>query len=125
MLLHITTREEWSKAQIKGEYTSPSLRTDGFIHCSTIGQTVDTANLFFKGQKGLMLLCIDENKLESECKFEEAAGGIANQHDPRTDNLFPHVYGPINMAAVIQALPFNPNVKGFFELPEEILNSQK
>ena len=68
MILHITTHQEWEKALIEGAYTPPSLQSDGFIHCSTLKQTVDTANIFYKGQHGLVLLCIDENNLESECK---------------------------------------------------------
>jgi uncharacterized protein (DUF952 family) len=120
MILHITTPNEWGKARLEGEYTAPSLQSDGFIHCSTIKQTTDTANIFFKGQTGLILLCIDEGKLKSVCKFEEPVGG--GQHDPTVGNLFPHVYGPINLSAVIKVVDFPVNDAGFFELPEEIVN---
>jgi len=47
MILHITTRKEWEKAMQEGKYTAPSLDTDGFIHCSTARQTVDTANSMY------------------------------------------------------------------------------
>lgn len=63
-ILHIATNTEWEKAQQDGAYTAPSLQSEGSIHCSTLTQTVDTANIFFKGQEGLILLCIDENKLD-------------------------------------------------------------
>lgn len=122
MILHITTDKEWEKAQVEGEYTAPSLKTDGFIHCSTLTQTVDTANIFFKGQNGLVLLCIDEKKLKSELKFEDPAGGGNEQHDPRVDNLFPHIYGPINNSAVIKTVDFPLNEEGIFELPQELTN---
>jgi len=122
MILHITTQKEWEKTQINGEYTAPSLNDDGFIHCSTLKQTIDTANLFFKGQKGLVLLCIDEKKLKSECKFENPVGAGVELHDPRADNFFPHIYGPINISAVIKALDFPLNEKGIFELPNELTN---
>jgi len=56
MILHITSHKEWEKAQIAGEYNTPSLKIEGFIHCSTLKQTTDTANIFFKGQTGLALL---------------------------------------------------------------------
>jgi uncharacterized protein (DUF952 family) len=121
MILHITTQKDWEQARVKGEYTVPSLHTDGFIHCSTLAQAVDTANLFFKGQSGLVLLCIDERKLKSECKYEDPAGGNGNQHDPRIVNLFPHIYGPINISAIIKMVNFHPNANGLFELPEELL----
>ena len=122
MILHITTQKEWENAQIKGEYTSPSLLTDGFIHCSTINQTVDTANLFFKGQDGLILLCIDEEKLESEYKYEGPAGAPGKPNDHRIDNLFPHIYGSINSSAVIKVLNFPSDENGYFKLPQELNN---
>jgi len=121
MILHITTHSDWEKARVNGEYTAPSLNSDGFIHWSTLKQTVDTANLFFKGQNGLVLLCIDETKLKSKCKFEAPAGAGVNQHDLRADKLFPHIYGPINTMAVIKVLDFPLNEKGIFELPKELI----
>ncbi len=118
MILHITTKKEWEKALLTGEYTSPSLKTEGFIHCSTIKQTTDTANIFFKGQHGLILLCIDENKLESPCKYEDPSGG--GKHDPSVGNLFPHIYGPINISAIIKTADFPVNEAGLFVLPQSI-----
>lgn len=119
MILHITTSSEWEKARLAGEYSAPSLESDGFIHCSTIKQTVDTANNFFRGLTGLILLCIDEEKLESECKYEDPVGG--GQHDPGVGNLFPHVYGPINLFAVIKVVDFPTDDNGFFKLPADII----
>jgi uncharacterized protein (DUF952 family) len=118
MILHITTHNDWEKARIEGEYTAPSLQSDGFIHCSTLKQTVDTANIFFKGQNGLILLCIDEDKLVSECKYEDPS--VAGKHDPEVGNIFPHIYGPINLSAVINILDFPTNENGVFKLPKEI-----
>jgi uncharacterized protein (DUF952 family) len=119
MILHITTHKEWEKAQMEGEYTALSLKSEGFIHCSTLKQTADTANIFFRGQHGLALLCIDENKLKSECKYEDPTGG--GQHDPSVGNLFPHIYGPINISAVIKVVDFPTNENGSFALPKEII----
>lgn len=119
MILHITTQTDWQNAQKKGKYTAPSLDNEGFIHCSTVKQAVDTANLFFKGQNGLVLLCINESKLMSECRFESPTGGM--HHNPDAGNLFPHVYGPINLSAVIKVLDFPTDNNGMFTLPEELL----
>ena len=120
MIIHITTNKDWEKAKMNGKYSAPSLLSDGFIHCSTIKQTTDTANIFFKGQNGLVLLCINEKKLQSECKYEDPAGG--GQHDPNVGNLFPHIYGPINISAVIKILDFPTDENGFFGLPKELLD---
>jgi uncharacterized protein (DUF952 family) len=119
MILHITTHKEWEKAQQEGEYTAPSLTLEGFIHCSTLKQTTDTANIFFRGQSGLALLCIDENKLKSECKYEDPTGG--GLHDPNVGNLFPHIYGPINISAVLKVVDFPANEEGLFVLPGELM----
>lgn len=119
MIFHITTQKDWKKACKEGEYNAPSLKMDGFIHCSTIKQTVDTANIFFKGQQGLVLLCIDENKLKPECKYEYPSDG--DSHYSGVGNLFPHIYGSINISAVIKVVDFSPNQNGIFELPHEII----
>ena len=121
MILHITTHKEWEKAQAEGEYTSPSHKSEGFIHCSTLKQTIDTANIFFNGKKGLALLCIDETKLKSECKYEDPTGG--GQHDPSVGKLFPHIYGPINISAVIKVVDFPSNEDGLFNLPKELADT--
>jgi len=118
MILHITTRDDWEGARISGEYRAASLNSEGFIHCSTLKQTIDTANVFYRGQKSLVLLCIDENKLISECKYEKPTGG--SKHDPNVGNLFPHVYGPINISAVIKIVDFPPGENGLFVLPDGI-----
>lgn len=120
MIIHITTKSDWEKAKQIGEYFALSLKTDGFIHCSTLNQTVDTANLFFKGQHGLVILCIDEVKLKSECKYEDPACSKDGKHDPRVDNLFPHVYGPINLNSIVKVVDFPINDVGVFELPKEL-----
>lgn len=117
MIVHITAFSEWEAARSAGVYTAPSLDTEGFIHCSTAAQAADTANIFFKGRQGLVLLCIDEEKLTSECRYEDPTGG---GHDPRMGKLFPHVYGPINVTAVIKVVDFPADENGNFSLPEEV-----
>jgi uncharacterized protein (DUF952 family) len=118
MIYHITTHKDWEKAKMENAYSAPSLQTEGFIHCSTLKQITDTANIFFKGQTGLAILCIDERKLKPEVKFEDPTGG--GKHDPHVGNLFPHVYGPVNLSSVIQVYDFPPDEKGFFSLPERM-----
>ena len=119
MIFHITTYIDWDKAKTQSEYTAPSLKSDGFIHCSTLKQVVNTANIFFKGQEGLVLLSIDENILKSECKYEDTIGG--GKDDPSAGKHFPHIYGPINISAVIKVVDFPPNESGLFSLPEGMI----
>lgn len=56
MLFHITTRVAWAHALAAGSYRAPSLDREGFIHFSTDKQWLATANRFFRGQAGLVLL---------------------------------------------------------------------
>lgn len=122
MIYHITTLKQWNEARNRGEFTAPSLASEGFIHCSTLSQTADTANLFFKGQRELVLLCIDEKRLKPVCKYEDPSGISTKHHDPRVDKLFPHIYGPVNNDAILKVVDFPLNINGTFELPWELLN---
>ena len=73
MIVHIVKRSEWADGVARGTYAPASLRAEGFIHCSTIAQVVDTANRFYRGQHGLVVLCIDESRLKAELKHEASA----------------------------------------------------
>jgi uncharacterized protein (DUF952 family) len=118
MILHITTRTDWENALSAGQYTAPSLQNEGFIHCSTLKQTIDTANMFFKGQNGLVLLCIDETKLNRQLKYEDPTG--SGVYDSRVDKLFPHIYGPFDLDAVVKVVDFPSNEDGSFKLPDGV-----
>jgi uncharacterized protein (DUF952 family) len=115
MILHITTRREWLAAKTSGEYRAPSLDTDGFIHCSTEKQVVHVANAFYRGQKNLVLLVIDETRIKPEVKWEAPAGNPAAGIS--LSDLFPHIYGAINVDAVASVLDFEPDPAGTFILP--------
>ncbi|MFK7601376.1 DUF952 domain-containing protein [Deinococcus sp. SM5_A1] len=109
-IVHITTRADWQTAQQEGEYRHPSLITDGYIHCSlpTREQLLAVANAYFIGQPDLVLLVMDRQRLSAPVqdeKFEDS--GL----------FFPHVYGSINAAAVLQVLDFLPQADGSFSLP--------
>ncbi len=111
IILHITTRESWQTAVSANTYRADSFDSDGFIHCSTPEQVLMPANAMFQGRQGLVLLCIDPNKLTHRLVYEDCyESGIA----------FPHVYGPINMDAVFDVIDFPPNEDGTFSLPKEL-----
>lgn len=119
MILHITPRQDWQDTAAADEYRAASLLSDGFIHCSTVEQVVDTANLFFRGRDNLVLLCIDEHRLTAALKYEDPTGG---GHDPGVGPVFPHVYGPLNRDAIRQVVEFPCRNDGTFALPSEILH---
>jgi uncharacterized protein (DUF952 family) len=108
-ILHITSSSEWEKAKLLGAYKAPSLDLSGFIHCSLGHQISDVANGNFRDRQGLVLLEIDENKLQHAVKYEDL--GDEGQ-------FYPHLYGPLNIDAVLQAVPFPPEPDGTFRLPD-------
>lgn len=116
IIMHITYRKEWEVSVSSKYYTPSSLNNEGYIHCSTIDQTEVTANLFFANQRNIVLLFINTNELESPLKFELSSSA---DHQNAGD-LFPHIYGPLNVSAVIRVIDFLPNANGKFELPMEI-----
>ena len=119
MILHITSRAEWQAAQARGNYRAPSLETDGFIHMSTSKQVIRVANAFYRGQTGLVLLVVDETRVSSQVKWEASAGAPASGISQ--DDKFPHVYGPLNLNAVIDVLDFNPDADENFKLPASLI----
>ena len=116
MIYHITSRHEWTGAKAKGKYAAPSLNTEGFIHCSTISQVLPVANNFYKGQNGLILLVIDETLLSSTLKWEPPSGG-APPSGVAEGEMFPHIYGAINLNAVTQTIDLESKPDGSFALP--------
>ena len=106
IIFHICRRLDWIEAQKKGEYQADSLSTVGFIHSSELRQVAAVANYLYSDVPDLLLLKIDVDKLISEVKYEAADGQI-----------FPHIYGPVNLDAVGEVFEFEKKETGVFEEP--------
>ncbi|MBD2086365.1 DUF952 domain-containing protein [Trichocoleus sp. ST-U3] len=109
IILHITKREQWEEAKLTKKYCGDTLESEGFIHCSTPEQVINVANSFFHSQSGLVLLCLESEAVEAEIRYEALDG-----------ERFPHIYGALNINAVVQVLDFSPGEDGCFKLPPEI-----
>ena len=118
MIFHITTQMAWNEAKDAGEYRAASLLTEGFIHCSTLSQVIPVANLYYEGQSDMILLQIEPTLLSSDLKWEPPSGGTpppgVHEGDP-----FPHVYGPINLDAVVSIVELVTDSNGQFALPKQ------
>ena len=125
-ILHLASNDAWLAAAgpagiwrgKNGLYRADSLSTEGFIHCSKPSQIVGVADTFYPGQHGLVLLVIDPSMLKPELKWEPPA-----EPEPthaREGELFPHVYGPLNLDAVVKVIPFEPGADGSFSLPPDL-----
>jgi uncharacterized protein (DUF952 family) len=106
IVFHITAREAFRKEA--ASYSPERFQAEGFIHCSTPDQVVKVANARFRGQTGLVLLCIETDKVKAEILYENLEGG---------QELFPHIYGELNTDAVVQVADFAPGTDGYFTLP--------
>ena len=93
MIYHVTPLSRWKDSLIQGFYEADSLATEGFIHASDSHQVKGVLERFYKNQQDLLLLHIDETKLTSTLKYEMA---------PSINELFPHIYGCINIDAVTE-----------------------
>ena len=111
MILHIAEESEWLAAVPAGFYRADSLETEGFIHCSTPAQVLGPANERFRGQEGLVLLCIDPEKVNAPIVYEDCY---------ETGQEFPHIYGALDVDAVTAVIDFPPREDGSFVLPEEL-----
>ncbi len=104
-IVHLCRRAQWEAAQATGEYRTASLEEVGFIHCSRPEQILGVANSYFRGTGDLVLLWINPQRVESEIRWEVSDGQV-----------FPHIYGPINLTAVVAVSNLSPDVDGIFRI---------
>ena len=111
MIFHIVPQADWSDVQHQAAYQPASLGAEGFIHCSTREQLVESATLHFHGQSHLVVLCIDEQRVAADIRYENLTGGTL---------LFPHIYGPLNADAIVDVLDLPQTADGTFHLPPQL-----
>ena len=111
--MHITSSKAWREAKRQEVYRAPSLKSEGFIHFSKLSQVVAVANFLYHGAFDLVLLCVLPEKLLAELEYE-ALG---------TDEAYPHLYGLLNLEAVVNVMAFSPQPDGTFRLPESMSGS--
>lgn len=115
-IYHITSRAAWKAAQAAGEYRTPSLESDGFIHFCRRGQVQGVADSFYLGEEGLVLLEVETARLRADLRLELPAGLPPPEGSPPGER-FPHLYGPLNLEAVVALHDFPPGPDGSFSLP--------
>jgi uncharacterized protein (DUF952 family) len=98
IIYHVTTIAEWNEALKNGFYEAPSLHSEGFIHCSKAEQVEAVLERYFKDKKDLVKLVIETTKLTNKLQYD---------FSPSVNEVFPHVYGVINLEAVIESVAIN------------------
>ena len=89
-IVHLCQRQQWEAARRVGVYRPASLESEGFIHCSRPEQIGKVAQRFYRQLPDLVLLWIDPPRVQPKIRWEAADG-----------ETFPHIYGPLNLDAVI------------------------
>lgn len=99
----------WREAERHGVYTGSADDTrDGFIHFSTAAQVPETLRKHYVGQRALFLVEIDADALGAELRWERS----------RNDELFPHLYGELDLGAVLSVINLNMRSDGSHDVPE-------
>ena len=110
-IYHVTEKVRWAEALTKGQYLSRHFDNEGFIHLCTKKQLKKTADKIYSGQPDLVVLKIDVNKLKAPVKFENLTKG---------DELFPHLYGPLNIDAVVEFIFLGLTHEGDLLWPDKL-----
>jgi len=93
-IYHLAPAGRWHAWPSDQPYVPAEYAADGFIHC-TAGDAlmIAVANRFYRATAGdFVLLVIDPAHLTAPVKWEPSGDDLAA--------LFPHIYGPIDRAAV-------------------------
>jgi uncharacterized protein (DUF952 family) len=101
VLFHLALAGDWTPTRASGgpyrrSTIGRSLEEEGFVHCSFAGQVAGVADRFYRGRDDVVLLEIDPARLGAEVRVEDLVGA---------GERFPHVYGPVPVAAVVRATP--------------------
>ena len=112
LIYKIADASSWAAATTRGRYdgSRDDIR-DGFIHFSTAAQARETAAKHFAGRADLVIAAIDPSMLSDALKWEPSRGGA----------LFPHLHGPLTLAAVAWTRPLPIGPDGHHAFPPEMI----
>lgn len=101
----------WREAEACGHFSGAGIDlADGYIHFSTGAQLGETASKHFAGQRGLLLIAVDDAALGETLRYEPSRGGA----------LFPHLYATLDPATVRWVAPLLLGADGLPLIPEDI-----
>jgi uncharacterized protein (DUF952 family) len=102
------SRQLWDAAQETGQYVPADFDAEGFIHASTPQQLAAVAEKHYRGRSDLVLLYISTERVRAEIRYEGRPGG----------EQYPHIYGPLNVDAVVRTLELRPAADGSYIVPQ-------
>lgn len=107
IIYKICQKSLWDAAEQAGFFAgAPIDVSDGYLHFSTAQQVKETSDKHFAGQDDLLLIAIDADRLGTDLRYEPSRGG----------DLFPHLYAPLALSAVlwVKPLPLGPDGRHIF-----------
>lgn len=100
----------WEESQKEGFYRHSTINSKlsevGFIHATKPSQVTNMLNRNFRDRDDILLLVIDPDKIEAQVKYEKSLSG--------TPGEFPHIYGPLNIDAVLKTIKPTKDDSGHF-----------
>ncbi|MFY0628025.1 MAG: DUF952 domain-containing protein [Reichenbachiella sp.] len=91
-IYHLVERSVWERQNLSYHFQHPGLDSEGFMHCSTKEQLLESYEKYFSGQADTLLIAINSKWLLSDLKWE---------YSPSRNSDFPHLYGTLNKSAII------------------------
>ena len=112
IVLHFALKNEWDIESQKGSYGFSCIEKNKFIPCIKVAD-ISNIKLNFSTLKDYVILCIDENKVNSEIKYEKQA---------YSDFIEPNIYGKISKDSVVHILPYTFDDEDNFVITKELLD---
>lgn len=101
---HLVPSTVWESQRHLHEYVPEAFADDGFIHCTNgLVQLLKVANLFYTAdEREFVVLALNMSSIAPDVRYDDAG------------NLFPHIYGPLNISAVVAEAPVERSADGMF-----------
>lgn len=106
---HLALADEWAQAAsgeapYRWSTIESTLGEVGFVHCALVHQVVGVVDRYYRGREDdVVVLTVDPSRSTSPLVMENTSGGT---------ELFPHLYGPIEPAAVVDVVPLRTFLEG-------------
>jgi uncharacterized protein (DUF952 family) len=98
---HLVPRAEWQAAPADQPYVPRAFAHDGFVHCTDgADEVAATANRYYRDETDLLVLRLDTARLGAPVRYEDAR------------HIYPHIYGPIERAAILSVQPMRRDPSG-------------
>lgn len=109
-IFHLISAEDWNRARDSQHWSPPSLPDEGFIHCSMDhDQVLRVMQRLYADRSDMLVLELETDKLTNSLVWEPSRSG----------EVYPHIYGPLNLDAAVSVWEVQPDGAYGFTLSGE------